>query len=217
MKLIIFAILILFVGNISAFENKGLHKLNPFPLKEWVSRTYLKHKKAQINLKQSLSTSKAFNEYHSLVEQEIGKRITDNTYFSIAAQYGESSSLYLKTGESRYSNYSSRGFSEPRFTLFSRRKWAEGEGEPIVDIAISYTPGFDNKKVGKHGVDHFNGGEILNFKVSHGSFYKFWDFNINVHYDYYGERSIKDISSTTKISRSSYSEFMAMFEAKLFN
>jgi hypothetical protein len=212
-KLLAFT-LIFITTEVYSFENKGLHKLNPFPLKDWVSRTYLKHEKASINLNQSLTQSKTQDEYRSLIEEEIGKRLTANTYFAIAMAYGESSFATLREGESTFTTYRARGFMEPRFSLYSRRKWADGEGEPVVDIAFSYTPGLTNKEVGEHGADNYNGRDILNFKVSHGTFYQYWDFNINLQYDYYGEGKFKNLKDNSKSSYESYSEFTAQFEAQ---
>lgn len=197
-----------------AFENAGLHKLNPFPLKEWVARTYFKYETVDISLRQSLSKSTSIQESHNYIEEEIGKRLDESTYFSFAVNYGESSLSSLRTGGDTLSKYQANGFFGPTFKLFSRRKWAQGEGDPVLDLFVSFSPKIDKRKVGGNGANNFNGRNIWKVQASRGAFYESWDFNLHFNYVFWGSGREKDLFYKKDRYFDEYSDVSVSFEAQ---
>lgn len=214
MKYLILITLIFITNHTIAFEKKGLHKLNPFPLKDFVSRSFLKYEQYSINLKQNQTTTNDINEYHGLLEQEFGYKVSDNTILSIAVNHGKSKISALRSGDTTTGSYIVSGFSEPRFSVFSRRKWAKGLGEPVIDIALSYIPSLGKKEVGSNEGNRLSGRDSYIFKVSHGTFYEFWDFNINLEYKYFDKGSEKDLVAKSTRELAGYSETEVSFEAQ---
>jgi hypothetical protein len=206
--------LFFFIQSTFAFETIGLHKLNPFPKDNWVSRTYLKYEQTNINLQQAMEDQGEIKEYHHLFEQEIGYRLSDATFFSTSLQYGQSKLSSLRYGDSDKGSFYAQGFSEPTFKLFSRRRFAEKVKDKVIDLFVSFSPKLNERATGASGSNMAHGRNISRFEINHGIFDELWDFNFKLNYLHFGEGEEKDLNSKNIRKFNAYSELAAYFEAQ---
>lgn len=213
MKLLFLPLLfIISINTCFAYETKGLYRLNPFPTKNWVSRTYLRYEVVDVNLSRALNGARKFSEYHHFLEEEIGKRVFDSSFFSVSASYASAGIARLKDNEFSTQKSNISGFSEPTFKFYSRSNWAKYEGDSVFDFMISYTPSLAKRKVGSSAGNNAVGGDILQLEINRGTFYTNWDFNLKFNYTLHGKKKEEDLAIDKDRAIQAVGQYLAMFE-----
>ncbi len=208
-----FKIFVLFLVSINCFaqQGTGLYRLNPLPQKDWVSRSFFKYERADVNVDQSQSSTTEIQEKHYIVEQEIGRRIAPLTFLSVVFNYGKSELSDLRDGIVSKDTYSVVGFQEPAIKLYSRRKFAEGVNQPILDISLLYAPSFSKGETGSSGGNRLLGRDKFMFLAEYGKFYEYWDFKISGGVTYYSDGKTKNLEINKTSDSKSYTETEFLF------